>query len=448
MKRLIIILLMGLASMFMYALTLEEARELAMEHNPELKAEYHSMQASKWNYRSSLMSLFPSATLNGNYGKLDKKKKSQVGTDSMDNPLYFEYDETKNYGVTVIQPIFNGGKIWLGARISGDAARISESAYASKRLNVLSETESKYYTVLENQELVQIARKSLESAQQNLDRAQVRYETGTLSRADILNMQSELASKDLQLIQMENVLSLSRFDLANYLQIEKVDDLQPIGSEEYEPEIEQVRQILNGGWEAMIEKIIELGMENNFSVKMAQRQVNMNSKSLLMAEGNFLPSVNLQYSRSWSAVEDEDFERDGQLMLTASMPIFPLVDNASDVIKAKHDKRNAEYSFRSTEDGIRTALRSAVYNLITAAKSVRASKLALDYAEETYEQMQERFNNELITTSDLLDSEVMLTSARSNYASSFYDYLRYRSTLLELMGTEDDAALTEVIKGE
>ncbi len=441
MKKLAMTLFIVMVATYSFALSLSEARDLAMKNNQDLKAEYHSMESSKWEYRESFMSLFPSASLGGSYRKSDDEAMAQ---DSNGNPL--AYDETRSYSVTVTQPIFNGGKIWLGSRINRDAAKISESAYKSKRLNVLSETESKYYTVLENQELVAIASKSLESAQQNLERAQIRYQMGSLSKADILKMQSELASKELQLIQMENVLTLSRIDLANYLQIDSVDELDPVDFDGFQVEMDDMRGILSGNFEDIINRVIEKGIEQNQTVEMAKRQVNMMNKSLLMAEGNFLPSVNLQYQRSWSALEDEDFEEDGTLMLSASMPIFPLVDNASGVIAAKHSKRNAEYSYRSTEDGIRTSLRSGIYNLVTAAKSVRASRLALDYAEETYQQMQERFRSEIITSSDLLDSEVMLTTARSNYASSLYDYLRYRSNMLELLGTDDETVLLELIK--
>ncbi len=447
MKKIIITILAGFIAICGFTLTLAEAQDLAMENNPDLKAEYHAMKSADWQYRQSFLSLFPSANLSGSYMKYDDEKSVNTGTDPLTGqPTAYKYDEIRSYSVTVTQPIFNGGKIWLGSRIGRDAAKISESAYESKRLSVLSETESKFYTVLENQELVEIASKSLESAQQNLDRAQVRYETGTLSKADILNMQSELASKDLQLIQMENVLSLSRIDLANYLQLGKIDDLEPIDFEAYQTEMEAIRGILNGNIETIIDRVIEKGLANNSTIEMAKRQVSMSEKSLLMSEGNFLPSINLQYQKQWQALEDEDFEGEGQIMLTASVPIFPLIDNGSGVMKAKHDNRNAEYTYRSTEDGIKTALRSGIYNLVTAAKSVRASKLALDFAEETYQQMQERFRSELITTSDLLDAEVMLTSARSNYATSQYNYLRYRSSLLVLMGTDDETVLTDILR--
>ncbi len=447
MKKTIITLIAGILAVCGFALTLQEARDLAMENNPELKAEYHAMKSSQWDYRKSFLSLFPSASLSGSYLRYDDEQSMNMGTNQQTGqPMTYEYDEAKSYSVTVTQPIFNGGKIWLGSRINRDAAKIGESAYESKRLSVLRETESKFYTVLENQELVEIAAKSLESARQNLERAEVRYETGTLSRADILNMQSELASKELQFIQMENVLSLSRIDLANYLQLDKVDTVEPIDFEVYQAEMEEVQGVLSGNFETIIDRVIEKGLAENKSIEMAKRQVSMSEKSLLMSEGNFLPSINLQYQKQWQALEDEDFEGKGQIMLTASVPIFPLIDNGSGVLAARHNNRNAEYTYRSTEDGIKTALRSGIYNLVTAAKSVRASKLALEFAEETYQQMQERFRSELITTSDLLDSEVMLTSARSNYATSLYNYLRYRSSLLVLMGTDDEAELMNILK--
>ncbi len=62
-----------------------------------------------------------------------------------------------------------------------------------------------------------------------------------------------------------------------------------------------------GELDEMIEEIINIGEDSNPSLKISEISIRTNKKSLLMAGGNFLPSVNLQYSNNWSKYDFQDF---------------------------------------------------------------------------------------------------------------------------------------------
>ena len=201
-----------------YSLNLQQARELALQNNPELLAQEQATKSSKAGYWKSLLGLIPSADLNGNYTMYDEA--TQVGLNSV--------EDFKSYGFTISQPIFNGGSIWLGSRLSSDAYKISRQTLKNSRLSTLAEVESKYFSVLENSALLEIARRSLENAEINLEKAQIKFDSGNLSRADLLNLQSEKAAKEVSLLQMETLYRISQIDLANFLQMTEVSELDAI----------------------------------------------------------------------------------------------------------------------------------------------------------------------------------------------------------------------------
>jgi outer membrane protein TolC len=107
--------------------------------------------------------------------------------------------------------------------------------------------------------------------------------------------------------------------------------------------------------------------------------------------------------------------------------------------------KQAKYNLESTKSGIELAIKSAILNMVSAAKTVHSSQLSLEYSSETYEQMKERFANGQITANELLSTEIMYNSAQNQVATSFYDYLSAKSALLQLMGTDDLAKLDEII---
>ena len=439
--RKLILMMIFVASCFILnaeILTLKEAKEIALKNNPDLLAEEHAKKSAKYDFWKSTLSLIPSVNLDGTYTKYKPGLGMGVGTAA---------DESRTYGYTISQPIFNGGKIWFGSRIQNDAAKIADAIYLSKRLGTITDVESKYFSVLENQDLLETAQKDLQSSEIQLEIARVRYETGTLSKADYLQLQSQKASKEVSLIQIENLYSISKLALANFLQISPDYTLEKISLDLYENYLKNFQSLNPVQIDELISEVIEISKENNPSLKMAELSEAINKKSLLMAGGNFLPSLNLSYSKTWSKYDFQDVYEDSErLMLIASVPIFPIADNVAGYVKAKHNYRNSYYNYRSAEDGIELGLKSSVFNLVASARTVYATKKALEFAEETYLQMEERFRNNIITTSNLLDAEVMLTSSRNQYTKSVYDLLRARSSLQQLMGVEDEQILMQYLK--
>ncbi len=438
MKKILILIVLFLISMGLSAqsLSLPEAKKLALENNPELLAQRQATKANKNNLWQSYLNLIPSASLSGNYVQFNDPV--MMGIELA--------EESRSYGYDINQPIFNGGKYWLGARIANDGYKIAKENLKNKTLSIIADVESKYFNVLENQILLEISQKDLLSSQTNVEIAQIRFDTGTLSKAEYLQLQSELAVKEVTLIQIENLYQISLLELANFLQIDNVQDLKEIPIETHQPTLDELSNKSISELDEMINTIVNIGENNNPSLKISEISLNTNKKSLLLAGGNFLPSVSLRYSNDWSKYDyQNDYNESGQLGINLSIPIFPLVDNGLGVAKANHNLKQSKYILETVSDGIKLSLQSSLINLVAAAKTVRSSKLAMEYSKETYGQMKERFTHGVITANELLSSEVMFTSAQNQYITSFYNFLRAKSTLLLVMGIEDPQILENIL---
>ncbi|MBN2829660.1 MAG: TolC family protein, partial [Candidatus Cloacimonetes bacterium] len=90
-------------------------------------------------------------------------------------------------------------------------------------------------------------------------------------------------------------------------------------------------------------------------------------------------------------------------------------------------------------------LEASYLNLLSTARKLKASALSLEYSQETYNQMQERYRNGLISGTDLLDADVALNTAQVNEISSKFTYLKTRSALKKLLGLADDETIISMI---
>ena len=127
-------------------LTLEEAKKIALENNPELLAKEEAKKSANWSVKGAMMSFLPSAQLTGNYTKYDPSIPSMSPNTTQ--------EDSKSYGVSITQPIFNGGKIWYNAKMQKDKEKIANYNLNNQFLQTITNVESKYFSVLEQKELL------------------------------------------------------------------------------------------------------------------------------------------------------------------------------------------------------------------------------------------------------------------------------------------------------
>jgi len=436
MKRLIMVAWMITATL-LGAINLDESIELALGNNLELKSQEESLKAAKTDVISAYLSLGPSATLGMNYRENDA---------SLDKEDY-----SNTLSLQVSQPIFNGGKILLGSMINRDLYEIEEQSLIAKKLEVIAETENKYFLVLEADEFMNISQQNFESAEVNFQKGEVRFEAGTISQVELLQLKSDRASKDVSYIQSQNRLKIVKQDLQNYLQLEILPAVQEVDFTQYEQMIDSLKLVKD--MNSFIPELFQIASQQNPTLQITDISKSTSKKSLWMAAGNFMPSVNFSYGKSWGDSDAlmgmKDYESSENIGINISVPIFPIADNGLNLAKANYNLRKATYTAENTNDGIQLALRNALYTLVSNARLIDSAKLAYQYADESYQQMEERYNNGLITTNDLLASRVMMSSAQSAYASAKYDFLRSQTTILQQLGTDDKKMIKKIfIRGD
>lgn len=447
--RKLILLIIFVATCFILnaeILTLKDAKEIALKNNPEYLSKKYAFESAKWSEINSLSGLLPSANLTGSQIQM------KPGMPTMMNPIPDDEKNTRSYGYSINQPLFLGGKLWLGYRISRDAKQMSEYALAEQKLKTISGVEEKYFNLLEAAEILEIAEEQLRSAGLNLGIAETRYKMGTLANVDLLKIQSDKAAKETELIQSKTLYSINYSGLKNYLQYQDDFEVEDFDTTIYNELIKDLNIFDEKQINDLMNECFLISLNENLSIKTLEETKNMAKKSVLMAAGNFLPILNLSYSQTWSkswndiqSESDFNYEDSKQLALTASIPIFPITDNFADYKKAKYEKRKTDEEYKSAESGIKLDLESSVLNLISSAKQVKASELALNFTTKLHSQMEERFKNGMVSTSEMLDSEVMLKGARISNIQSLFSFIKAKSKLMLLLGMEEESELIEIL---
>ncbi|MCF7912671.1 MAG: TolC family protein [Candidatus Cloacimonetes bacterium] len=432
---LVTLLIMGLSAA--EVLSLDSALKMAIANNNELKAAENNMKAAEKSMQSSYLALGPSASLSGSKVYLDPGSETPAGT----------IDETSSYGISASQPIFNGGKVLLSAQIAKNTYKLQKTSYQSKLLEITGAVEQKYYSVQGLKEQMKALEKKLEQSTTNLEIAKAKLEAGLFSNAEYLQMRSEKLSSELDLMNVQNAYLLGKLELSNYLGYTESYDVDEFDMSSYQIIMEIIKQSAAAAQKNLEDQLIEIGKEHNPTIAISRLSIDTATKSKTLAAGNFLPSINLSYSYDWSNSNlNKDFDGSGSLALVASMPIFPLADNALDYQSAHYQLKRSENNYASTEDGIILAIRSSYLNLITSARQVESASVSNELAWETWNQMRESFEQGLISSTDLLSTEVMVINSDYNYISARQGFLESISSLKNLLGMDDKEQLIKLIE--
>lgn len=422
-------------------ISLQDARRIALENNSQYMANEANLDAAKWGKTSALSSMMPSLSLGGTYLYMDPATQLTAG-----NQSYSLNHDMRTISLNLSQPLFLGGKLYQAYKIASASQQMADLSLRSSRIALYSELESKFYSVLQLQDLQKISKLEAEQAKKNLELATLKLNEGLISRADYLRFQSTLANKELALIQSDTALQLALKDFNNYLGADTFYIPENVLLEDEDIEAFSVLSLQE--ITAFTNNAIELAKGQNYSLQIIDKSLELAHRAYKIAKASFYPTVMLTGSRQYkeNGIDRYEFDASNQIMLNVSIPLLPYINNHSAARKAHYETVKAELEAKTAVDGIALGVESAAISLISKAKQVKTALLALSYTTEMYEQLWERYRLNMISGTELLDAELMLSASRMAYNTAFYDFFKARLALATALGTEEYSAFKDLIQ--
>ncbi|MDY0151923.1 MAG: TolC family protein [Candidatus Cloacimonas sp.] len=424
-------------------ISLEAAKEKALNQNQAYQAKAAAYSAASWGKSSAKAAFLPSLSLSGTLLYMDPATTVTAGTQT-----YTLNHDSRTVSLNLSQPLYLGGKLWQAYKISFISEEMAALNLQNQRYTLLTEVESKYLGALQVFTLYKIGLSELKSAEDNLALAKIKQENGLLARSEILRFQSRLASKQVSTLQAQTALQLALQDFANYLGEPQLLMPLDISLDSETANIEELDAYDLAMTNSLSERALQLALQRNLNYQILDKSVELSDRAYALAKGSFWPAVMLTGSRQYreNGIDRYDLTASNQIMLTASIPILPQLGNYSAAKKAKEEARKAALEAKTATDSIKLGLQSAVLNWISSAKQVQSAAMGLSYSEELYSQMQERFRLNMLSPLELLDTELMLSAARMTNTIAFYTYLKARGAVMQALALEDVNDLYSLIR--
>ena len=458
-------------------LSIEEAIKLTLENNFEIASEKIGPQIGDHEIRGAKGAFDPAMTLDFSGERSKRPTFNQVAGSEINN-LNFSIGFNQrlatgaNYGLDffnrrqetnsrfsaepvfydsqarffISQPLLKGWGIGFNKSsitISQNNKAISQNALKQRVIEVVSEVQSAYWNLVFAIQKMEVQKLSLDAALRLLEEMRVRLEVGSVPPSDTLQALASVASREGDIIVAEDAVRDAEDRLKAITNIplrESIGGRPQVWEAALRPTDEPVFESV----EIDLEKSIQEAFQKRADYTQAKIDIKNRKINVSRAYNQTLPSLDLtaslqfnglgvNYSDNIDLLSELD-ANSWDVGLSIDVPIGNR-SASSQYAASRLEKRRAELNIKKMEQDIIVQIRDAVRQIDTDIRRIRATQLARTLEERNLTEEEERLRLGLSTVRDVLETQRILATARTNHLKAIIDYNESLINLEKVRGT-------------
>ncbi|HZD04081.1 MAG TPA: TolC family protein [Longimicrobiales bacterium] len=474
-------------------LTLEDALRLARESNPTYLSQKNDQGVADWRVREAYGAFLPTVTSGGSMGyqAAGVQTYGTVSLGAQSTDWFYS-----NYYLNLSWRL--DGNSLFGVSNARAAQRATAATIDAQEFTLESTVTLQYMSALRAAEGLDVARRQLQRAQQNLEIVRTRVESGAAAGTEGKQAEVDRGRAQVTVIQAEQQLRNQKLRLMEQIGLPMEEDV----------ELASEFDVFEPGW--TLDQLVSWALEDHPSLVAAEAQENASKAAVRQARSQYFPSLSLttgfrgyanealnkeyllgQYEGSarssylscmrWLTIQQSigtelpglDFSKgcgsptlsDAQrqaalesndvfpfdftknpLSLTASVsiPVFVGFSRQRQLEQMQAAEKDAEYQVKAEELRLRRAVTEAYNALVAAYEVVQIEGNNRDLAEQRLEAARQRYSigaapaqgaaSSGSTFLELLDAQTSMSTAERDYLNAVYDFHQALAQLEDATG--------------
>jgi outer membrane protein TolC len=408
-------------------LSLQEAINLSIKNSKQLKLSQAKITEAVAATKEASERRLPDVAVNGSYLRVNHPrvniKTSGAGGDSNAiNPG--NINQAMFVMANVSLPLFAGFKVKYGIESARFLEKAAQLDADNDRQEVILNAIAAYVNLYKASAAVLLVDSNLaQSRARDIDFMNLER-NGTLARNDLLKAQQETSN-----------LELSLLDAQNNLQLAIVNMNLMLGLPEKTQLITDSTSFVPPAAVKTIEEYEQLAATNRYDLKALDYRQKAAQSGVKIAKGDYYPSLAL--TGGYVAADIPKF-----LTITNAVnagigvkyTLSSLWKTNSKIEQARARQAQLAANMALLDDAIRLSINQAYLNYLSSVKKIEVYNKAVEQATENYRINKNKYANNLLTLTDLLDADVAQLQARLNVAFAKADLVLAYETLLQKAG--------------
>ncbi|HEX2866505.1 MAG TPA: TolC family protein [Ignavibacteriales bacterium] len=198
-----------------------------------------------------------------------------------------------------------------------------------------------------------------------------------------------------------------------------------------------------------LEKAVQIGLENNYSIKLAGNDLRISENNATLGNAGFLPRLDLTASENNSMNNTHQEYSSGQVTdkknatsasstagIALNWTIFDGMNMFTNFSRLKELNSLGEINARAAVENNVASIMSSYYNIVSIQQTIRAIQDAIKISEERVRIAEEKYNLGSGSKLELLQARVDLNADRSNLLKQQISLSQAKVSLNQLMGLE------------
>ena len=426
-------------------LSLDRALRLALQNSPELsaaRARLSGEQAGRW---ADWGAFLPEVTASANFDRTSATRVTFQGEDGRyreaPEPLSFTR-KSANQQLRMDWTLLEGGRRILDFREGEARVEAARHRLTVDERAVVGKVKRAYFDALEQQRLLDVARRQLAARREELEVTRRRVEAGVATRTDSLGARGEVGRARLALLDARDLAERERRNLRRVMGLRRNGD-HSFGS------LREMGRLPDADALAR-ERLVRKAVSTDPEIRALEADARAASAASSAPWTRYVPEVRASYAhiRSENGAGGARFlnldpsDSFGQLGLTVSWSLFQGFDRKERTgrARAELDEARAERTKRHLEieqeiGDLLSELRRRADRLEVLEQNFEVARERLELARESYEAGIRTFDDLQVFIDEDRQAEEQLTRER-------YRYLKLWADLEELVGPLSELSST------
>jgi len=408
------------ASQVAKKLTLSEVCELAIANSKQLKLATVGMEMSQTATQLARTALTPTlnVSVSGTY----------IGNGFITNRDFSNYHSVKmphwgnSFALEATQVIFAGGAISTSIKKTELEKQLAQLSYDRNELDICFLETGYYLDLYKLKNQCEIFEKNIEQTRLLIDQVKLKESQGMALTSDITRHELLLQNMKLSLIEIENNRKIINQQMVTTLGLPEETIILPDSS------------VLNLDLSTVtFDKLMQLANENLPDVKMASLSKEVALKDIHISKADYYPQVALTAANSFNGpilievpVIDKNFNY-WYVGVGLRYNIDALYKSSRKVRMANQKRTVAEYSEALVLEQTKERVYNAYVKFVETTEKLTVNETSLRLANENYRIINNRYLNELVLITEMLDAsnaklnaELQVVNAKLDVIYSYY----------------------------
>jgi outer membrane protein len=407
--------------------SLEDCVRYAIDNNIQIKQQVIQTEYQKNALELSKLKLLPtingSATHNYSFGR------------ALDETTYqFSNNKTvqsNNFYVGGSLNLFNGLQNYNTIQKNKYLVLAGERDLESTKDNIALSVALAYLQILLNTELASATNNQLQITIQQIEKTKKMVDAGSLAKGNLLQIEAQAASEELQYINLKNQLDISYLNLTQMLELQT-----PEGFKIVTPEISiDTNTVITG----RIDEIFSLAQGIRPEIKSAEFSLAASEYDQKIATGGRIPRLTMNHSFStgysdyakkpsnplgtYTFSQQVNDNINYGIGFSLNIPILNGWQVNKNISNSKLGVENSRYALEGTKKQLYKNIQQAFADAVAALKKFNASIKAVSSTEESFRYTEQKFNVGMITPVDYNAAKTQLLNAQSDMSQAKYEYV-------------------------